>query len=348
MLLEKVEGKWVKLFAELFGRSGVTAGTSVVVLCETQSRPVLVELSKLALSVIGANAFVVEMLSPPLGESIPVRSTGTTYALQNNAAAMAALSRVEVVIDCTVEGLLHSVEATRLLGGSMRWLMLSNEHPEVFERIALEPDLEARVRLGADMLAAASIMHVGSEAGTDLRIDVSGAPGGGDWGVSLVPGQRAHIPGGIIACYPLAGTVNGRLVLAPGDANLTFKRYVESPIALTIENDVVTAIEGSGLDAELMRSYFAAWADPNAYTVSHVGWGMSRLARWDALVMYDRRDVNGTELRAFAGNFLFSTGANEHAGRFTKCHFDLPMRNCSVALDGRLVVDRGQLQGDLR
>ena len=33
--------------------------------------------------------------------------------------------------------------------------------------------------------------------------------------------------------------------------------------------------------------------------------------------MYDKADLNGTELRA-AGNFLYSTGANEFAGRFTE------------------------------
>jgi 2,5-dihydroxypyridine 5,6-dioxygenase len=57
--------------------------------------------------------------------------------------------------------------------------------------------------------------------------------------------------------------------------------------------------------------------------------------------------VNGTELRAFAGSFLFSTGANEHAGRFTRGHFDFPMRNCTVALDGTVVVDRGRVNWDL-
>jgi 2,5-dihydroxypyridine 5,6-dioxygenase len=31
-----------------------------------------------------------------------------------------------------------------------------------------------------------------------------------------------------------------------GDVNLTFKRYIERPITLTIENDYVTAIEGAG------------------------------------------------------------------------------------------------------
>jgi 2,5-dihydroxypyridine 5,6-dioxygenase len=63
--------------------------------------------------------------------------------------------------------------------------------------------------------------------------------------------------------------------------------------------------------------------------------------------MYDKRDFNGTELRAFAGNFLYSTGANETAGRYTQGHFDLPVRKCTIQLDGETVVKDGVLQGDL-
>jgi 2,5-dihydroxypyridine 5,6-dioxygenase len=66
-------------------------------------------------------------------------------------------------------------------------------------------------------------------------------------------------------------------------------------------------------------------------------------ARWEALVMYDRADVNGTEQRAFAGNVLYSTGANEVAGRHTLGHFDLPFRRCTVELDGEAVVREGKL-----
>jgi 2,5-dihydroxypyridine 5,6-dioxygenase len=51
------------------------------------------------------------------------------------------------------------------------------------------------------------------------------------------------------------------------------------------------------------------------------------------MAMYDRIDINGTEQRAFAGN---SAG-----------HFDLPLRNCTVTLDARVIVERGVLQGEL-
>ena len=94
-------------------------------------------------------------------------------------------------------------------------------------------------------------------------------------------------------------------------------------------------------------SVLAAFGDRESYAVSHVGFGMNRSARWDYLELYDKAAINGTEARAFAGNFLFSTGANENAGRYTAGHFDLPMRGCTVALDDRVVVDEGVLQGEL-
>ena len=141
--------------------------------------------------------------------------------------------------------------------------------------------------------------------------------------------------------FPKAGTVNGTLVLDRGDLNLTFKRYLEQPVRLVIEGDHVVRVEGEGADAAMMRGYLEAWGDRNAYAVSHVGWGLNPAARYEALAMYGRQDTNGTELRAVAGNFLFSTGANEFAGRHTAGHFDLPVMRTTVALDGRVVIRDG-------
>jgi 2,5-dihydroxypyridine 5,6-dioxygenase len=70
---------------------------------------------------------------------------------------------------------------------------------------------------------------------------------------------------------------------------------------------------------------------------------MNPRARWDSLQMFDKNDTNGTELRAFAGNFLYSTGANDNAGRHTLGHFDLPMRKCTVVLDDLTAVRQGVL-----
>ena len=93
-----------------------------------------------------------------------------------------------------------------------------------------------------------------------------------------------------------------------------------------------------------MRSYLAAWGDKEAYAVAHVGFGMNPRARYEALTIYDQPDTNGTELRAVAGNFLFSTGANEFAGRYTAGHFDIPVMRTTITVDGTEVVRGGVLQ----
>ncbi len=347
MLVERIEGKWIDAFARVFELSAVEPGETAAILSESQSRTVNVQLAELALQRLGARPFHVVLPTPAQSAPVPVRSTGASDAVQELEPVVAALTAAGIVVDVTVEGMLHAPELPRILGGGARLLMISNEHPEALERLLPDPALEPKVKTGLKMLKAAKEMRVTSPAGTDLTVDVAEAPVGGVWGYAAKPGQVAHWPGGLCLCFPKARSVNGTLVMAEGDVNLTFKRYVEKPIRMTVEDDYVTKIEGEGVDADLMRSYFEAWGDRDAYAVSHVGWGMNPAARWDSLVMYDKRDFNGTELRAFAGNFLYSTGANETAGRHTLGHFDLPMRNCTVSLDNRVIVDKGVLQGEL-
>ena len=49
--------------------------------------------------------------------------------------------------------------------------------------------------------------------------------------------------------------------------------------------------------------------------------------------------------RVFPGNFLFSTGPNTEGGgnRRTKGHYDVPMRNCNVYLDGAVIIEHGKI-----
>ena len=190
-------------------------------------------------------------------------------------------------------------------------------------------------------------MRVTSALGTDLVVDLRGAPCGGTAGFGTTPGSVAHWPGGLCLAFPGQNAVNGRIVMGVGDMNLTFKTYLTSQIDFTIENDFVTAIKGDGIDALHFREYMEAWGDRNAYGMSHVGWGMHPGARWVSAAMYDKRDMQAVEFRALAGSFLWSTGANQYAGRYTLGHFDLPMSNCTIALDGRVVVRDGVLQGEL-
>ncbi|MEP1206529.1 MAG: peptidase M29 [Rhizobiaceae bacterium] len=347
MFSDRIEGKWISQFAELFALSGVGPGDEVVILSETQSRNINVHLTELALVQLGAKPLHVVLTTPQQAAVVPIRSTGASAAVGFNKPAMAALGFGGLVIDCTLEGLLHAPELPGILKSGTRVVMISNEHPEILERLGVDTGLKDRVKAGMKWMRSAKTMHVTSKAGTDLHINLEHSVVGGGWGYTTTPGTITNWPGGLCLAFPAANSVNGTLVLNTGDQNLTFKRYLEQPVHLTIKDDYVCAIEGDGLDCQLMRDAISVWEDENAYATSHVGWGMNNQAKWVSMAHYDKGDHNGTEQRVFAGNFLFSTGANEIAKRYTLGHFDIPMRNCSIQLDGVDVVVDGKLTDSL-
>ncbi len=347
------EWRFIQAFAAHFARCGLHPGETVAVLSESSSRRELVDTARLAAQSLGGRVFDVVVPTPPSAHPVPVRSTGASQAIAHHRAVIAALAGSDLVIDCTVEGLLHAPELGDILAGAgaggtrARVLMISNERLDTFDRLQWDEDLPRRVELGVGWLRAAHTMRVASAAGTDLTIALSGALTAGSTGVTSGPGSIAHWPGGLVLAFPAEHCVSGTVVLSSGDINLTFNRYVERPITLTIDDDHIVDITGDGVDADLFRSYLAAFGDRASYATSHVGWGMNPSARWDYLELYDHGDSWGTEARAFAGNFLYSTGANENAGRFTAGHFDLPMRHCTVYLDDRPVVVEGRLVAEL-
>ncbi|MEM1103586.1 MAG: peptidase M29 [Pseudomonadota bacterium] len=347
MLQDRIEWKWIEAFRAVFELSEIQSGDPVAILSETQSRSINVHLAELALQQIGAKAFHVVMPTPPLDAPVAVRSTGSSPILQKIGPVVSALKEAAFVADLSVEGLMHAEETPEILGAGSRILYISNEHPEALERLKADPDLIGRVLAGRKLMAAGGELRVTSKAGTDLTVSLDGARVGGNLGVAREPGSMATWAGGICSCFPARDSVNGVLVLNEGDVNCTFKRYIEKPVILTIEQDFVSNLEGRGIDADLMREYFDAWGDREAYGASHLGWGMNHAARWDSLAMYDKADTNCIEQRAFAGNFLYSTGANPFADRYTLGHFDLPLRNCSIELNGEVLIDNGELKGAL-
>ena len=332
---------WLEAFRRVFALCAITPDENVAILSESGSRALNVALAEKALDAMGVAFAPVVVPSPPPAPGPIVRSTGASVALDGAGEAVERLCGADVVIDLTVEGLMHAKDTARILRSGARIMTVSNEHPDILCRLVPDPTMRDTVRAAVARCREAQEMCVTSNAGTDLTVAMEGAATVGVWGYTDRPGTLAHWPGGLVVSFPKAGTVNGRLVFRPGDVNLTFKRYFESAVTVTLEQDYVTQITGEGADARLMQAYFEGFGEREAYATSHVGWGLNSAARYEALAMYDKADLNGTEMRALAGNFLYSTGANEFAGRFTRGHFDLPMMGCDILLDGAHVVREG-------
>ena len=82
MITDRLEGKWIDLFAEVFGRCKVAPGDACAILSETQSRALNVQLAELALLRLGARPFHVVVPTPRQTAPVPIRSTGASVVLE--------------------------------------------------------------------------------------------------------------------------------------------------------------------------------------------------------------------------------------------------------------------------
>jgi 2,5-dihydroxypyridine 5,6-dioxygenase len=333
----------VEAWKEVLTLSQLEAGQTVTILTGADTHPQTLRTALIAAQSKGA---VVSRLDlPPVnGEKALSRDAlaylGTT-PLSGNPAAVAALKASDLVLDLMT--LLFSPEQLDILKGGTK-ILLAVEPPEVLTRLVPTPQDRERVLAARARIAAARHMHVMSAAGTDFHCPMGELEAIAEYGFVDEPGRWDHWPSGFALTFPNDGQAWGRIVIDRGDILLPQKSYVQDRIELTIEGGFATKIEG-GVDADLLGEYMATFNDPQAYAISHIGWGLQPRAHWSTLGLYDREATLGMDARAFEGSFLFSLGPNNEGGgtRTTRCHIDIPLRRCDVFLDGEPVVRDGKV-----
>jgi 2,5-dihydroxypyridine 5,6-dioxygenase len=323
---------------------GIGEGSTIAVLSMGTQRREYVEAFLTAAHQIGAIGFNVNL---PAADSTPdgeegVWTVGAT-PLKGNRPAIEALKGVDLVVDTIF--LLFSDEQLEIQAAGVK-VLLCIEPVEHMRAMPPSKRLRERVEAGQEMLEAARTLRFTNKYGTDVTYQLGAYPTMTQYGYTDTPGRWDHWPSGFLFTGASDDGVDGKVVLAPGDIIYPFKSYVRTPIELTIEAGKIIDIRGE-LDADLLAGYMAQFNDPDAYGISHIGWGMLETAQW-SLLAHDRRGI-GMHGRSFYGNVLFSTGPNGELGgpNKTLCHVDMPMRNCTLYLDDEPVVVDGDIVVDV-
>ena len=120
-------------------------------------------------------------------------------------------------------------------------------------------------------------------------------------------------------------------------------RYVLEPVRLTVEKGRLVKVEG-GVDAMLLRERLDQWQDPEAFVISHIGWGTDSRARWTEVAQRGTEE-GARDARSTYGNVQVAFGANYRLGgkNQTMAHEDLVLRRATFELDGKVVVQDGQI-----
>ncbi|MDI3403291.1 hypothetical protein [Streptomyces cavernicola] len=319
----------------------VREGEHVVVLSEPDSRGDYVAAAFGAAKTLGAH---VVSATVPGGSPAPLPSTHTgagpgLTSVLNDTTAQDLLKSADLVLDLTREGFIHAPVQQEILKTGTRILFVCDA-PDVLIRNLPTPEDKVRVQEGADKVRNASVMRVTSTAGTDLTVQLADSHPEFQTGFADDPGRWDHWPSTMVLCWPEIS--DGQIVLAEGDILLPFKEYVQRPVTLEVAGGHIQKVTG-GAEAELLNTFFDDSRDQWARSLSHMGWGLMQTADWFATAMYGKSDLMGMDARAFAGNFLWSTGPHPHLQRDSYAHLDIAMRGCTVSLDGTDVVTDGRL-----
>ncbi|MGE0802518.1 MAG: hypothetical protein AB7G13_01145 [Lautropia sp.] len=222
--------------------------------------------------------------------------------------------------------------------------------PDELEQLMAPPGLKEAVLHAHARLERARDAHVTTPAGTDLRYRCGEYPVMSQYGYADAPGRFDHWGAGHVHTFPNEGSATGTVVISPGDiVILPFCRYVQDRVEMEVVDGIITRIDG-GLDAKLMREWLDDGkdhpADQDPYAVSHLGWGLNPQAKWYGMALNGEQPERSRALaRVIPGSFLFSTGPNSQGGgkRTTRGHLDIPLRDCTLKLDGETIIRDGNL-----
>ena len=333
--------KLAALFRAELELCNVRPGETITVLSDLASRREYVAAAFAAAHTLGADIYEMCVNAVPSWDRVGVATVGQCKG------TVEALKAIDLLVCLHIPLFTRWLADVRAAG--TRVLMII-DGPDDLERLMAPPGLKEAVLHAEQRLARARVMRVVSDAGTDMAVHCGQYPVMAQYGFAEAPGRFDHWGAGMVHTFPNEGSAHGVVVLQPGDiVVLPYCRYVHDEVRLHIAGGFIRKIEG-GLDARLMTE----WLDDNrqspddldGHAVSHLGWGLNPQARWYDIALHgDEPDRHHAGARAFAGNFLFSTGPNTQGGgtRATKGHYDVPMRDCTVMLDGDVIIERGRL-----
>lgn len=329
------------LYRREFEKCAVKKGDTIAVVSDLGTRREYVEASFAAADELGCDIYEMCVNMIPGWTKVGVPTIGQCKG------TLEALSAADLIVIFHVP--LFAKWLKTVMDKGVRVLMIIDA-PDDLETLMSPPGLKEAMKYAEGVYRRTKKVHVTSAAGTDLTWSCGEYPVMTQWGYSDEPGHFDHWGGGHIHTFPNEGSAHGTVVFAPGDiVILPYCRYVVDPVKVEIREGHITKIEG-GLDAKLMRDWLEDGRenakDRDPFAVSHLGWGMNPQARWYGLALSDGApERNRAAARVFPGNFLFSTGPNSQGGgkRVTRGHYDVPMRDCTVALDGTVVIDQGRL-----
>jgi leucyl aminopeptidase (aminopeptidase T) len=188
----------------------------------------------------------------------------------------------------------------------------------------------------AERLTAASEAHLRTPAGTDCTFDLRGRSGNAHDCVLDRRGKFSAFPWIEANISPVDGKVEGRLVFDGSIPNLRLGGLLRTPVTCVVEAGRIVHVEG-GPEADMIRKVWAGLGDVAVYNIAQLAMGLNP----QILTLTGRWTDHGA-----LGTVHIGIGTSANLGGATRAvaHFDGTMFRPTLLLDGRPILEDGELK----
>ncbi|MBI4278699.1 MAG: hypothetical protein HY660_09605 [Armatimonadetes bacterium] len=252
----------------------------------------------------------------------------------------AALVAADVSLIPVSYSISHSTAVRNALGSGTRVLSLPAATPDQLVRGGAEADFEAQspvVRRVAGLLTEATTAHLTTPAGTDCTFDLRGRKGNAHDCILDRPGKFSAFPNIEANVSPMDGTAQGVIVFDGSIPNLRLGGTLRDPVICTVEGGRIVKVEG-GYEAGMIRRVWEGMGDAAVYNIAQLAIGLNPAILLLTGVWAQDHGAMGT--------VHIGIGTSANLGGVTKAaaHFDGMMNRPTLRLDGRVVLEGGQLR----
>ncbi len=246
-----------------------------------------------------------------------------------------AIKEADLLIAVTSKPISRTKAVQNARNTGVRYFAMGGITIETLLKGAITVDYEELYKLTskyADILKKGNMVHITSEAGTDLTFSIKGRKVLSLNGRMDKISKSAGIPSGEAACSPVEGTAEGVAVIDGGMQEIGETRV---PIILKIKSGKVVDITG-GIEATQLRELLETSGDENSYNIAEFAFGTNSAASVSH---------NIQEFKNKLGTIHIALGNNKNlfGNIYSKTHLDAIIMKPTVLIDGERVLNNGKL-----
>jgi len=245
-----------------------------------------------------------------------------------------AINETDLLIAATSKPVSRTKSVQNARNKGIRYFAMGGITTETLLKGAITVDYEELYEITSkftEKMENGNIVHITSEAGTDLKFSIKGRK------ILALNGRMddisnsAGVPSGEAACSPEEGTAEGIAVI---DGGMHEIGVVKEPIILKIEKGKVADISGA-TEAKQLKELLENSGDENSYNIGEFAFGTNSAAG----VSY-----NIQEFKNKLGTIHIALGNNKNLfGKvYSKTHLDAIILNPTVLIDGEIILNKGK------